>query len=59
MTAEVTHCISIHFDIQVANVDFKIMSRLEEPIKLSEVRLKSLSGNLGVEAYVDTSESSS
>jgi len=34
-------------------------SRLEEEIKLIEVRLKVLSGNLGVAAYVNTSESSS
>ncbi len=34
-------------------------SRLEEAIKLIEVRLKVLSGNLGVAAYVITSESSS
>jgi riboflavin biosynthesis pyrimidine reductase len=34
-------------------------SRLEEAIKLIEVRLKVLSGNLGVAAYVNTSESSS
>ncbi len=35
------------------------MSRLEEEIKLIEVRLKVLSGNLGVAAYVNTSEFSS
>ena len=35
------------------------VGRLEEAIKLSEVRLKHLSGDFGVEAYVDTSESSS
>ena len=34
-------------------------SRLEEEIKLIEVRLNVLSGNLGVAAYVNTSESSS
>ena len=35
------------------------VSRLEEAIKLIEVGLKVLSGNLGVAAYVITSESSS
>jgi len=35
------------------------VSRLEEAIKLIEVGLKVLSGDLGVAAYVDTSESSS
>ena len=35
------------------------VSRLEEEIKLIEVRLKVLSGDLGVAAYVNTSESSS
>lgn len=35
------------------------VSRLEEAIKLREVRLKRLAGDFGVEAYVDTSESSS
>ncbi len=35
------------------------VSRLEEEIKLIEVRLKVLSGNLGVAVYVNTSESSS
>ena len=34
-------------------------SRLEETIKLIEVRLKVLSGDLGVAAYFDPSESSS
>jgi len=29
------------------------VGRLEEAIKLSEVRLKHLSGDFGVEAYVD------
>ncbi len=33
--------------------------RLEEAIKLIEVRLKVLSGDLGVAAYVNSSESSS
>ncbi len=35
------------------------VSRLEEAIKLIEVRLNVHSGDLGVAAYVDTSESSS
>ncbi len=35
------------------------VSRLEEAIKLIEVGLKVLSGDLGVAAYVDPSESSS
>ena len=35
------------------------VSRLEEAIELSEVGLRYLSGDLGVEAYLDPSESSS
>ncbi len=63
VTAEVTHLVTqLYFHTlrhQVADIDLNIMSRLDEAIKLNAVRLKFLSSDLGVEAYVDTSESSS